>query len=114
MAHQTIPHHPDIGPGASEVDAKLPHIAFSLLGLSILMTAVVVPVFALLLPDMFIPKLSRIWQAALMVNVVTAGGALWAWRRRVPVITAHPPCGARCTWFAPSLAGSHGRWARRS
>lgn len=55
MAHQTIPHHPDIGPGASEVDAKLPHIAFSLLGLSILMTAIVVPVFALLLSDMFIP-----------------------------------------------------------
>ena len=96
MADQTIPHHPDIGPGASsassasEVDAKLLHIAFTLSGLSILMTAVVVPVFALLLPDMFIPKLSRIWQAALMVNVVTAGGALWAWRRLEPGGTRSP------------------------
>lgn len=90
MPDQTIPQHPDFGNGASEVDAKLLHIAFKLSGLSILMTAVVVPVFALLLSDMFIPSLSRVWQAALMVNVVTAGAALWAWRRQVPAGNRSP------------------------
>ena len=69
-------------PGSSDVDAKLLDIAFKLSGLSTLLTAIAVPVFALLLSDMFIPSLNRAWQAALMVNVVAAGGALWAWRRQ--------------------------------
>ena len=84
MTDPNLPLPVDGHPGASDVDATLLHIAFERSRLSTLMTAIVVPLFALLLSDMFIPRLNQLWEAALMVNVVAAGGALWAWRRQGP------------------------------
>ena len=104
MIDSNLREHPDSDPSAPDVDAKLLHIAFKLSGLSTLLTAITVPVFALLLSDMFIPSLNRIWQAALMVNVVAAGGALWAWRRQANYGARSTPVWRR-VYLACSIIG---------
>ena len=71
-------------PDSPGIDARLIAIAFDLSGKSALVTGIAVPLFALLFSDLFIPG-TRVWHLALMANVVVAGAALWAWRRRLAI-----------------------------
>ena len=85
MIDSTLRGRLDAPPDAPGIDARLLGLAFDLSGKSALMTAIAVPLFALLFSDLFIPGLGRVWHLALMANVVVAGAALWAWRRRLAI-----------------------------
>ena len=104
MVDSNLPAHPAGNPSAPEVDAGLLHIAFKLSGLNTLLTAIAVAVLALLLSDLFIPDMSRVWLIALMANVVSAAAALCAWRRRRPDGTRPAPVW-RKVYLACSLIG---------
>ena len=89
---------------SGEVDANLLQMAIELSGVSTLMTAIVVPLFALLFSGVFVPASNQVWQMALVANVAVSAALLLAWRLRALRGIQTPPVW-RHLYLACSIVG---------